>query len=474
MPMTLLEFYESKRPRSYETNWHHRWTCDILERAYTERRNAIIEIPPRHGKSEIVNVYGPAWRFEDHFDAMFGLVCNSDALAKKFSTAARGFVTHPLEIDRDAQWKIKGLESLNFSYMAAGIRGQLTGHGFDTAIFDDLLKSGAEAKSDVVRDSVWDGVVSAAINRLTPDGIIVALQARLHQQDTIGKLLELEHLKFLHLHLPATNDDGQSAWFRDGYSGEEVVFPAYRALWPTRYSREHLDAIRATIHSYYWSAQYQQVPSMGDLSYFDVNVMPSYQYPTVERCWLAVDAANTENVKGSYTAFVALGMEKGRLKVFNVARGRWRQDVMRTQLLEFYGAVARQNGIIPEKVIVERAAGGFGIIDSLSGQLPIEPVYPLGSKEARAGAVCYVVNRGQVALPQAAPWLEAFRSELQNFPLGSTKDLVDAFVHALSYATRPSEFRPKPMSQVVVQDLIEEDFGCELLRDFDAGLKGLI
>jgi hypothetical protein len=108
--------------------------------------------------------------------------------------------------------------------MAAGIRGQLTGHGFDTVIFDDLLKSGAEAKSEVVREGVWDGVVSAAINRLTPDGIIIALQARLHQQDTIGKLLELEHLKFLHLHLPATNDSGTEAWFRDGYSGDEVIF----------------------------------------------------------------------------------------------------------------------------------------------------------------------------------------------------------------------------------------------------------
>ena len=59
--------------------------------------------------------------------------------------------------------------------------------------------------------------------------------------------------------------------------------------------------------------------------------------------------------------------------------------------------------------------------------------------------MCYIVNRGQVALPQSAPWLEAFKSELQNFPLGSTKDMVDSFVHALSYAVRPSEFRPKPM-----------------------------
>jgi phage terminase large subunit-like protein len=471
--MNLIQYYEAKRPRSYETNWHHRWVCDILERAYTQRQNAIIEVPPRHGKSEIVNVYGPAWWVEDHFDAMFGLVCNSDSLAKKFSTATRNFCPHELEIDRDAEWKVKGLESMNFTYRGVGVRGQLTGHGFDTVIFDDLLKSGAEAKSDVVREGVWDGVVSAAINRLTPDGIIVALQARLHQQDTIGKLLELDHLKFLHLHLPATNDSGAEAFFRDGYTGEEVVFPTYRALWPTRYSREKLEEIFATIHPYYRAAQYQQVPSMGDLSYFDVNIMPSYQFPTCSRCWIAVDAANTENVSGSYTAFVALGFERGMLKVLSVARGRWRQDVMRTQLVEFYGAVARQTGIVPERVVVERAAGGYGIIDSLSGQLPIEPILPLGSKEERAGSVCYIVNRGQVQLPQLAPWLDAFKSELANFPLGSTKDQVDAFVHALSYAARPSEFRPQQIEQIVMLDTIGDDAGCRLLSDFDAGLDGI-
>jgi predicted phage terminase large subunit-like protein len=248
----------------------------------------------------------------------------------------------------------------------------------------------------------------------------------------------------------------------------------YRALWPTRYSREKLDEIFATIHPYYRAAQYQQVPSMGDLSYFDVNVMPSYQFPTCERCWLAVDAANTENIKGSFTAFVALGFERTRLKVLNVRRGRWRQDVMRTELIDFYQTVARQTGIVPERVVVERAAGGFGIIDSLSGLLPIEPVYPLGSKEERAGAVCYIVNRGQVELPQAAPWLPAFKEELQNFPLAATKDQVDAFVHALSYAARPSEFRPTPMSQVVTRDLVEEDSDCRLLGEFDAELRGIL
>jgi len=200
-----------------------------------------------------VNVYAPAWWMNDQgrYDAMFGLVCNGDALAKKFSSACRNLCELPLEHDRDADWKVKGLESLNSSYRAVGIRGQLSGHGFETVMFDDLLKNASEALSDAVREGVWEGVISAAINRLTPDGIVVALQARLLEQDVIGKLTGLEHLKFMRLRLPATNDSGTEAWYRDGYSGEEVVFPPYEALWPERYPRPKLDEIKATV-SQHW------------------------------------------------------------------------------------------------------------------------------------------------------------------------------------------------------------------------------
>jgi len=453
---SLLEYYEAKRPRSYETNWHHRWVCESLERAYLERKNLILELPPRHGKSEIANVYAPSWRLDSRYDATFGLITNSDALAKKFSTAARNLCALPLGIDRDAQWKIKGLESLNFTYMAAGIRGNITGHGFDTVIFDDLLKSGAEAKSDLVREGTWDNVCSAAINRLTPDGIIIGLQARLHQQDVIGKLLSLDHLNFLHLHLPATNDSGQGAWFSDGYGGEKIVFPAYAALWPTRYSRAKLDEIRSTVSSYYWSAQYQAEPSLGDLTYFDVSRFPRYDhYGAIEHLWIAVDAANTETRAGSYTAFVCLGICGDHLKVLGVQRGRWRQDVMAQELKSFYHAMYRLSGRWPDKVLIERAAAGYGLIDHLSGQLPIEPVYPLGSKEERAAAVCYLPNRGAVQLPAQAPWLKAFVDELAGFPLSSTQDQVDAFVHALAYVAKPSEFKFADQVGVVEYDALK-------------------
>jgi phage terminase large subunit-like protein len=392
------------------------------------------------------------------------LVTNSDGLAKKFSSACRNLCGTELEIDREAAWKIRGVESLNFSYHASGVRGQLSGHGATILLFDDLVKNGAEAKSDVVRDAIWDGVVSAALNRLSPDGIVVAMQARLHQDDPLGRLLALDHMDWMHLRLPAINTGGQ-AWFRDGEN--ETLFPPYDSLWPERYGPEKLAGIRAAVSPYYFNAEFLCTPSMGDLACFDVEKCAPYQGAQCETCWIAVDAANTETKSGSFTAMVCLGLHQGILKVLSVRRGRWRQDVVHAELQGFFNDMSALTGRRPERIIVERAAAGYGIIDALSWKLPIEPLIPRGSKEERAAAVCYLINRGQVALPDSAPWLKAFKDELQNFPLCSTNDQVDAFVHALSYPARPSEFKPCEQSEVVMYDPVAHHGGRFELDDID-------
>jgi len=237
-----------------------------------------------------------------------------------------------------------------------------------------------------------------------------------------------------------------------------TFFPAYQALWPTRYSPEKLAEIRATVSQFWWNAQYQGTPSMGDLGYFEVDRMLPYEFPSAEHCWIAVDAAQTKTDGGSFTAFVCLGAERDKLKVLSVRRGRWRQDLIHDNLLDFYAAMGRLTGANPIAVLVESAAAGYGIIDLLSRQLPIVPVYPRGSKEDRAGSVCKWVNRGQVQLPKEASWLAAFKDELHNFPLSANSDQVDAFVHALSFLSLPSEFRLPQETGVVTYDTLGANY----------------
>lgn len=447
--MRLNEFVEQKMPRNYQRPlpWHAQRICDVLERGMRERKNVILELPPRHWKSELMSVYRPAWWIGEGYPKNHSaVICNSQMLADKFCQAASRLVTLPKSIDRNSEWRLAADDSTDFGYKSTGINGQLTGFGFDDLVFDDLLKSGMEAKSEVKRNSVLDGVVSVALNRLTPAGVVIAAQARLHPSDPIGWLTNDTEMKFLRLHLPAVNDSGRDAWFEDQYTGTRVTFPAYDALWPERFSRPVLDEIRGRITSYYWMAQFQQEPSLGDLSYFDVSVMPRYQLlGDLHKVWIAVDCANTDSDTAAYTAFVCLAKCSDHLKVLNVKRGRWRPDVISASLIDFYNAVQRRYGVYPEAVIVEKAAAGYGLLNL---QLPIVPMTPRGDKEERAGAVCWLVNRGLVQLPEEAQWLKEFVDELENFPLTTYKDQTDAFVHALAWELRKNvDFTPDIMER---------------------------
>jgi predicted phage terminase large subunit-like protein len=476
--MTLLEYFETQRPKTYRTEWSTRWICLALQRAYDERKNLIIECMPRGGKSEPANVYAPAWWLRTHPDDNIGLICSEDGLASKFVSATRNLLARngaAFEFERSNEFKLKGTRSLDATYTGRGVHSNLSGRGFSALHADDCLKSGTEAMSDLVRERLWTDVISAGINRLTPDGIVIAMQARLHSQDIIGKLLDTG-LKFLRLHLPATNDSGDRAYFEDGYSGEKRLFPPYKAM-TSRYPRAKLDEIFSTVTSYYWMAQYAQTPSLGDMAYFKIDNLPRYDHPSVRSVWIAIDAANTATKSGSYSVAVALGFDgKSQLQVIDCIRGRWRQDELQAEVLAFYASVTRRVGLRPEAVIVERAAAGYGLIDMLGSQLPIVPLVPKGSKEERAAAVAYIVNRGQVAFPKEASWLAACLEELGSFPLGKTNDFVDALVHALSYVGRPSEFAPIERDAGVRElDTIQEykQLGNGL-RDLDEEMNNML
>jgi predicted phage terminase large subunit-like protein len=162
------------------------------------------------------------------------------------------------------------------------------------------------------------------------------------------------------------------------------------------------------------------------------------------------------------------------LKVLNVKRGRWRPDIITAQLIDYYNAMQRRYGAYPEVVCVEKAAAGYGL---LSLPLPIVPMTPRGDKEERAGAVCWLVNRGLVQIPEEAPWLKEFVDELENFPLTTYKDQVDAFVHALAWELRKSvdfeaalmekfaKYLPSPTIGGVSLDEIEEAQIAEIYED---------
>jgi phage terminase large subunit-like protein len=106
--------------------------------------------------------------------------------------------------------------------------------------------------------------------------------------------------------------------------------------------------------------------------------------------------------------------------------------------------------------VIEAASSGIALIQELSGDLPVAEIKPKGSKIVRAEGVSGIVSSGRVSLPKEVSWRDAFVRELSEFPLGEFSDQVDAFVHALSWFSRPAEFQHLRYEATVSYDARDE------------------
>jgi predicted phage terminase large subunit-like protein len=434
----------------------------------------IVEEPPRSGKTEAVAMFSIAWWLASHPNFKFGLITHSQALGNKFVAGVAKLLEKAgfeFEYARASELKLKGSRGVDPNFWASGIGGGHTGKGCHRLIVSDVLRSGTDAMSDKVRESIVTDIISTSMNRLesyTADdgsvipGAVTFEQARLHEGDPVGWMLK-SGLPVVQHRFPAINDDGASAWVRNGYTGQVFVAKAYSAL-TRRQGRPLLDAIKAYSTSYFWNCQYLMVCGLGDLVYFKLDRCPRYEKIFQADCWWAAcDFANTATATGSRTALCALGFQASskKLGLLGAEAGRWGVDEMGERMVAFAGSMTRLTGMPPEAICVERAAAGYGIIDRYSGSMPIVPVYPKGSKEERAGSVCWIVNNGNLVLPAEGsfPWQKEWENEVGGFPLQTLNDQPDALTHALAYPARPSEFKLLPQQVIQEYDSMQEEYG---------------
>jgi phage terminase large subunit-like protein len=478
----LLDFWEHHRDKKYITEDVDRIRYTTIQLCLANGWHMIVEEPPRSGKSEAVCVFSVAWWLSTHPNFKFGLITHSQALGNKFVAAVARLLRdmgYEFEYERANEIKLKGSTGIDPSFWASGIEGGHTGKGANRLILSDVLRSGTDAMSQKIRESITINVISTGMNRgeqyTADDGSVIPFavtfeQARLHEDDPVGWCIK-SGLPYVQSRFPAINDDGRSAFVRNMYTDQILFSAPYDAL-TRRANRDQLNAIKGYSTAYYWNCQYLMVCSLGDLIYFDLTRAPRYErVPQVDCWWFGGDFANTATQAGSRSAFNAMGFQAatGKLALLGVEAGRWRVDEMGDRMVAFIGAISRLTGLQPEAVLVERAAAGYGIIDRYSPTLPIVPVYPTGSKEDRAGAVCWIVNQGGVWLPAEAPWLKDWESEVGGFPLATLNDQPDAFTHCLSYALRPSEFKPqKQAGEIVVYDSLAEGNYSHIDADADA------
>lgn len=406
-------------------------------------RKMMIAEPPRHGKSELVSRYAPAWFLTKYPDRKVMVVGYSDEFAAGFGRDARTLVEQAPEwlstpLRQDTKAAHRWLTQAGGAMFTAGIGGPLTGRGGHYIVIDDPIKSSAEAQSETMRQAHWDWVQSTVLTRREPGAVIVLCATRWHEDDLSGRFLAWEGDDWYQVVLPAIAGE-------DDPIGREPG----EALWPARIPLEELEEIRdgGDESMYWWSAMYQQSPTVDGGGIFqsdhfrywsprgdDVALsLPGGVEKLVPRSSLrlfgVVDLAATVKTTSDYSVFALFGVTPDRqLLLLDRVRTRIEGPEHMPTLERLHEAWK------PAFWGIEKATYGLTLLQTAvrTGRIPVRELRPDGDKVSRAYSASALAMGGRLYLPKQASWLSEFEHEMLGFPNGAHDDQVDV----LSYASK--------------------------------------
>lgn len=415
---SLIGYTEYTFPQ-YVAATHHELIAHKLEAvARGEIDRLMINMPPRHGKSELASRRFPAWYLgQQPGKSIIAASYNSD-LATDFGRQVRNILDSQehaalfgAQLADDNRAANRWSTTAGGHYVAAGVGTAITGRGADILLIDDPLKDREEADSELQRGKVWDWYTSTAYTRLAPGGRIIVIQTRWHEDDLSGRLLTEQERggdKWDVLQLAAINQHGEP-------------------LWPEFYPLPVLERYRSVLPARDWSALYQQTPTPDEGDYFKREWFRYYdRLPPNLRYYGASDYAVTAK-GGDYTVHGIVGVDpKDNLYVVDIWRAQAASSVWVETFIDMVGKYKPLKWAEEQGQII-KSLGPF--IDKRMRERRIychrDQMTSVADKPTRGRAFQARAAMGMVHLPHNAPWVADLTAELLSFPAGKHDDQVD-------------------------------------------------
>lgn len=418
-------------------NWHHDEIIKLIYRIEArECSNAVVNIPPRYGKTQILVIIWMVWTFIRNPKAQFIHTSYSEELALKNSAEVRDILKHeciqrffPLKMresqDSKGLWVLEGgtggLKAGSSYSAVTGFGAGITGWEWDKGapfdgciISDDPLKP-LDARSEAARASVNANFSTTLHSRRNHRAVpIIIIMQRLHVDDPSGLALNggIMGDKFEHLKLAA-------------------IQPGNVPLWPYKHKIEHLEKMRASGDPAVFAAQYMQEPYIADGEVYDLSHCGRYIRLPEQRnmrvhSWDTAYKAGTHNDPSCCTIWDSTD---NLHYLADCVHGKWEYPELRRRVFEL---AERDN---PDAILIEDKASGQSLIQELriNTNHPVIPIKPETDKETRARTTAAIIEAGRVMLPERAGWLAEFEAELVAFPNGWHDDRVDSVSMYLRY-----------------------------------------
>jgi len=425
----FLDFVRAMWP-DFITGKHHEIIADKLERvARGELKRLIVNMPPRHTKSEFASYLFPAWMIGKNPDMKIIQATHTTELAVGFGRNIKNLLDREeyREVFADTQLAVDSKASGRWDtsrggmYYAVGVGSNLAGRGGDLIVIDDP-HSEQTAMSSNGFDDAWDWYTGGPRQRLQPGGAIVLVMTRWSEKDLTGQLIRAQG-----------RDKDADQW--------EVVelpaiMPSGKSCWPQYWPLTDLEAVKASIPVSKWNAQYQQNPTGDETSILKREwwkVWDKEKVPNLEYVIQSYDTAFSKRETADYSAITTWGVfypkESGtpNLILLDSVKGRWDFPELKEKAYELYKFWD------PETVIIEAKATGMPLTHELQNMgIPVVNFTPSrgNDKLSRVHSVAPLFESGMIWAPDET-WAEELIEECAAFPNGEYDDLVDSTTQAL-------------------------------------------
>jgi predicted phage terminase large subunit-like protein len=428
---SFLDFINHVYP-GYKVGPHHLKLIQIFEDiAAGKKKRVIVNIAPRHGKSELISYLAPAWFLGKYPQKKIIMGSHTADLAVNFGRRVRNLVGSEaykgifpqVELQSDSKSASRWGTNFNGEYFAIGVGGALAGRGADLFIIDDP-HSEQEAKTgrpDVFLPA-WEWFQSGPLQRLMPGGAIIIVMTRWSKLDLTGMIVQ-----------QTERNEDVDPW-------EVVEFPAIKddgtALWPEFWDVEELLSKKAALDIRYWNAQYMQQPTSEEGALIKREWWKIWEKddpPECEFIIMSLDAAQEATNRADYNALTTWGVfyneetQNFAIILLNAIKKRMEYPELKKLVLEEYKEWQ------PDAFMVEKKSNGSALYQEFRRMgVPVGEFTPGKGQDkiARVNAVSDLFASGIVYAPDHR-WAKEVIEECNDFPAGTNDDLVDSTTLAL-------------------------------------------
>ena len=434
---------------------HHKIIAKKFNKLATgEIKRLIVNMPPRHTKSEFASYLLPAWMIGKTPNLKIIQATHTAELAVRFGRKAKHLMdteeykkVFPTRLMEDSKAAGRWETDQGGEYFAVGVEGAVTGRGADLLIIDDP-HSEQDAMSKKAMERAYEWYTTGPRQRLQPGGRIVLVMTRWNTKDLTGTLQA------------AQKEPRADQW-------DVVEFPAIlpsgKPVWPEYWDLDQLLGVKASVALPKWNSQYMQNPTSEEGALIKREWWKKWKDPKMPKLKHVIQSYDTAYLKketADFSAITTWGVfsnsedRPDNLILVDSVKGRFEFPELRRKALELYKYWQ------PDTVIIEAKAAGLPLTYELRNMgIPVINFTPSkgNDKHSRVNAVAPLFESGRIWAPLEMEFAQEVIEECASFPYGDHDDLVDSTTQAVmrfrqgGWITHPEDYK-NPKKPVMTRE----------------------